>query len=355
MPTQKPPKNRTLTAPLGCATLVEFVKLVIQIPCLDEEETLAETIASLPKRLRGIDQIEVIVVDDGSRDATAEVARGAAVAEIVRFPAHQGLARAFAAGLDCALRRGADVIVNTDADNQYCAADIESLIAPILSGAADMVIGDRDPAKLGHFSPSKRILQRLGSWAVRQLSGTTVPDATSGFRAFSREAALKLNVLSDFTYTLETIIQAGKKQIAVSHVPVRANPTPRPSRLFSGTSHYIRRSATTLVRMYALYEPFKFFALIGGMMVAVSIAIGTRFLYYYFSDGGAGHVQSIVLAAALLTIGFITILFGMLADLIGRNRQLAEESLLRIRRLELELAREEEPAPTRRRADALPR
>jgi glycosyltransferase involved in cell wall biosynthesis len=335
---------------------VGSVKLVIQIPCLDEEASLAETIAALPKRLRGIDQIEVIVIDDGSEDATAEVARAAGVAEVVRFPQHQGLARAFAAGLDRALKRGADVIVNTDADNQYCAADIEALIAPILAGEADMVIGDRDPANLRHFSPAKRVLQRLGSWAVRQLSGTGVPDATSGFRAISRGAALKLNVLSDFTYTLETIIQAGKKQIAVTHVPVRARETERPSRLFSGPSHYIRRSASTLVRMYALYEPFKIFALLGGSMLAVSLLLGLRFVFYFVRDGGAGHLQSIILAAALLTIGFITILFGMLADLIGRNRQLVEETLLRVRRLELELSRDEEDAaPPRRRADALPR
>ncbi len=331
------------------------MKLVIQIPCLDEEATLAETLAALPKRLRGIDDIDVIVIDDGSHDRTAEIAREAGVAEIVRFAHHQGLARAFAAGLDCALRLGADVIVNTDADNQYCAGDIDALIAPILRGQADMVIGDRDPANLRHFSPAKRILQRLGSWAVRQLSGTRVPDATSGFRAISRGAALKLNVLSDFTYTLETIIQAGKKQIALTHVPVRALETTRPSRLFSGSSHYVRRSASTLFRMYALYEPFKVFAWIGGTMLAASLVLGLRFLFYFVRDGGAGHVQSIVLAAALLTIGFVTILFGILADLIGRNRQLAEETLLRVRRLELDLDREEHTVPPRRRADALPR
>jgi glycosyltransferase involved in cell wall biosynthesis len=341
------------------------VKLVIQIPCLDEEESLPATLAGLPESIPGIDEIVVVVIDDGSRDATAHVAALAGVTEIVRFPNHQGLARAFAAGLERALQLGADVIVNTDADNQYSAADIPALIAPILRGDADIVIGDREPGSLEHFSLPKRLLQRAGSWVVRQLSGTLVPDATSGFRAFSRSAALKINVLSDFTYTLETIIQAGKKQLAVTHVPVRANPTQRPSRLFSGPSHYIRRSVSTLVRIYALYEPFKVFSMLGGTLIAIAGAIGLRFLFYYLSHGGAGHVQSLILAAALLIIGFLTMLIGMLADLIGRNRQLSEDVLLRVRRLELELrgghflagrddARPAE-SPQRRRADGSPR
>jgi glycosyltransferase involved in cell wall biosynthesis len=339
------------------------MKLVIQIPCLDEEETLAETLAALPQTLPGVDDIVVVVVDDGSTDRTIEVAEAAGVTEIVRFPNHQGLARAFAAGLERALQLGADVIVNTDADNQYCADDIPALIAPIMSGEADIVIGDRDPSKLAHFSLPKRLLQRLGSWIVRQLSGTRVPDASSGFRAFSRGAALKLNVLSDFTYTLETVIQAGKKQLAVAHVPVRANPTHRPSRLFSGPSHYIRRSASTIVRIYAMYEPFKIFTMLGGVLIAAATAIGLRFLYYYLAHGGAGHIQSLILAAAFLIIGFLTMLIGLLADLIGRNRQLSEDVLLRVRRLELALrasrigdsrpsdAREAERLLLRRRAD----
>jgi glycosyltransferase involved in cell wall biosynthesis len=337
------------------------MKLVIQIPCLDEEESLPQTLAALPRQIRGIDEIEVIVIDDGSGDATSEVALAHGVDEVIRFPNHQGLARAFAAGLDHALKRGADIIVNTDADNQYDARDIETLVQPILRGDADMVIGDRDPSRLQHFSPMKRILQRLGSWAVRQLSGTSIPDATSGFRAISRSAALKLNVLSDFTYTLETIIQAGKKQIAIAHVPVRARPTERPSRLFSGTSHYIRRSAATLLRMYAFYEPFKFFFVIGGLMIFAASAIGVRFLWDYVTDGGAGHIQSLILSGALLVTGAVTWLFGVLADLIGRNRQLSEEILLRMRRLELHVgggpaalpappdsARDDEAAPRRR-------
>jgi glycosyltransferase involved in cell wall biosynthesis len=343
------------------------MKLVIQIPCLDEEESLPQTLAALPRQVRGIDEIEVIVIDDGSSDATAAVATAHGVDEVIRFPNHQGLARAFAAGLDHALQRGADVIVNTDADNQYDARDIEALVAPILRGDADMVIGDRDPSRLEHFSPAKRILQRLGSWAVRQLSGTKIPDATSGFRALSRNAALKLNVLSDFTYTLETIIQAGKKQIAVAHVPVRARPTTRPSRLFSGSSHYIRRSTATLFRMYTFYEPFKFFLLIGGLLILAATAIGTRFLWDYFTEGGAGHIQSLILAGALLVTGAVTWLFGVLADLIGRNRQLSEEILLRTRRLELRVGagsdtqraqpppRDDDATPRRWLADRRPR
>jgi glycosyltransferase involved in cell wall biosynthesis len=340
------------------------MKLVIQIPCLDEEQTLPQTLAALPRTVRGIDTVEVIVIDDGSTDRTTDVARAAGVTEIVRFPNHQGLARAFAAGLDRALQLGADIIVNTDADNQYSGDDIERLIAPILRGDADMVIGDRDPSRLGHFSPGKRLLQRIGSWVVRQLSGTKVPDASSGFRAISRAAALKINVFSDFTYTLETIIQAGKKQIAIGHVPVRANPTERPSRLFSGASHYIRRSASTLVRIYALYEPFKVFGTLGGVLILGAAVIGVRFLWDYFTAGGQGHVQSLILAAALLIIGFLTTLIGMLADLIGRNRQLSEEILLRVRRLELtggrrdhedEWRRDEASSPPRRRADGMPR
>jgi glycosyltransferase involved in cell wall biosynthesis len=334
------------------------MKLVIQIPCLDEEQTLPQTLAALPREVRGIDEIEVIVIDDGSTDATAEVAVANGVHEVVRFPNHQGLARAFAAGLDHALQRGADVIVNTDADNQYDARDIEALVQPILEHRADMVIGDRDPSRLDHFSFTKRLLQRLGSWAVRQLSGTNIPDATSGFRAISRSAALKLNVLSDFTYTLETIIQAGKKQIAIVHVPVRARATLRPSRLFSGTSHYIRRSVATLLRMYAFYEPFKFFALIGSLMILVATAIGLRFLWDYFAEGGVGHIQSLILAGALIVTGFVTWLFGVLADLTGRNRQLSEEILLRMRRLELHVGGGPEtrrPAPPIEDGEAPPR
>ena len=343
------------------------MKLIIQIPCFNEETNLAETLAALPRSVPGFDTVETLVIDDGSIDRTVEVARTAGATYLLHFPVNLGLARAFSAGLDAALKLGADVIVNTDADNQYRGADVARLVEPILAGQADMVIGDRAPHRVPHFGPMKRLLQRVGSWVVRQLSGTTVPDAASGFRAFSRRAALRLNVFTKFTYTLETIIQAGKKQIAIAHVPVRARAVSRPSRLFSGASHYVRRSAATLLRMYALYEPFKFFTAIGSVMILVATAIGVRFLWDYFTEGGGGHIQSLILAGALIVTGFVTWLFGVLADLIGRNRQLSEEILLRMRRLELHLGGGPEsrrPAPTvedgeaprrRWRADRRPR
>ncbi|HYC21631.1 MAG TPA: glycosyltransferase family 2 protein [Candidatus Bathyarchaeia archaeon] len=311
-------------------------KLIIQIPCLNEAETLSATVAALPRELPGIDAIEYLVVDDGSTDGTAEVARRSGVHHIVRFPQNQGLAKAFSAGMDAALKLGADVIVNTDADNQYDARDLPALIKPILDGNADMVIGDRGPGTLAHFSPMKRALQFYGSWVVRGLSGTTVPDAASGFRAFSRRAALRLNVISEFTYTLETLVQAGKKQLAVTHVPVRTNST-RPSRLFSSIPNYLRRSFLTLVRIYSLYEPIRVFWSIGTVMVAAGFAIGLRFLYYYLTIGAQGKIQSLILSAALSIIGVQTILMGLIADLIGSSRSLVEDTLLRVRKIELRL------------------
>ena len=312
------------------------MKLVIQIPCLNEEASLPATLADLPTRIEGIDEIEIVVIDDGSTDGTADVARKLGVRHIVRAPVNQGLARAFSAGLDYALRLSADIVVNTDADGQYRGDQIERLIAPILHHEADMVIGDRRPGKLGHFSPAKRLLQVLGSWVVRQLSGTRVPDATSGFRAFSREAALRMNVVSDFTYTLETIIQAGKKQLSVTHVPIDVNPETRPSRLFPGIPSYIVRSTATLVRIYALYEPLRVFTIIGLVLLFAGTMIGGRFLVFYlWVDGGEGHIQSLILAAVLSLAGFQTVLIGLLADLIGSSRRLLEDTLLRVRRLEL--------------------
>lgn len=237
-------------------------KLIIQIPCLNEEECLADTLKSLPRSIPGVDIVEVLVIDDGSHDRTAEIARQEGADYILRFPNNRGLARAFRAGLDACLRLGADIIVNTDGDRQYDGADIPALIRPILEGQADMVVGDRDPSTLRHFSRGKRLLQRYGSWVVRTLSGTSIPDTTSGFRAFSREAALRLNVISDFTYTIETIIQAGKKRLPITHVPVRSYPT-RESKLFHSLWEYVKRSASTIVRIYALYEPLKVFFLLG--------------------------------------------------------------------------------------------
>ena len=312
-----------------------MVKLFIQIPCLNEEASLPATLADLPRTVPGVDTVEILVIDDGSGDRTVAVAREAGVGHVLKFSSNQGLARAFAAGLDYCLRQGADIIVNTDADGQYPGESIAALAAPVLSGDADIVIGDRDSGKVAHFSPIKRLLQRLGSSVVRGLSGTTVPDAASGFRALSREAALRLNVVSDFTYTLETIIQAGKKQLRIAHVPVVPKQTHRPSRLFPGIPTYVWRSVLTIFRVYALYEPLKFFSVIGGIALAVGGLIGVRFTLDYLASGGAGHIQSLILAAVLILAGFQTILIGFLADLIGSSRRILEDALLRIRRLEL--------------------
>jgi glycosyltransferase involved in cell wall biosynthesis len=286
--------------------------------------------------LAGVDEIEVLVIDDGSTDGTADVARAQGVTEVVRAPVNQGLARAFATGLDRALRRGADIIVNTDADNQYRGACVAQLIAPILHHEAEVVIGNRNPSQIGHFSFIKRQLQALGSSIVRGLSGTSVPDATSGFRAFSREAALKMNVISDFTYTLETIIQAGTKQLSVAHVDIEVNPVVRPSRLFTSVHSYVLQSAATIIRIYALYNPLRFFVRVGLLLVLGGSLIGTRFLYDYLTTGGTGHIQSLILAAVLLITGFQAMLFGLIADLVGSNRRMIEDALLRIRRIELD-------------------
>ena len=311
------------------------MKLVIQIPCFNEEATLPATLADLPTGIEGIDELEIVVIDDGSTDETSNVARRAGVRHVVRSPVNQGLARAFSAGLDYALRLGADIIVNTDADGQYRGDQIGRLVAPILHHEADMVVGDRHPGRLTHFSPIKRTLQVLGSWMVRQLSGTMIPDATSGFRAFSREAALRMNVVSDFTYTLETIIQAGKKQLLVTHVPIDVNPETRPSRLFPGIPSYLIRSAATLVRIYALYEPLRVFTIIGLLLLSGGALISARFVYFYVTEGGDGHIQSLILAAVLVLAGVQTTLIGLLADLIGSSRRMLEDTLLRLRRLEL--------------------
>ncbi|HET9062837.1 MAG TPA: glycosyltransferase family 2 protein [Candidatus Binatia bacterium] len=311
------------------------MKLVIQIPCYNEAETLPATLRDLPNSVPGIDSIEVLVIDDGSDDGTAAVARANGVKHVVRAPDNQGLARAFAAGLDYALKIGADIIVNTDGDNQYRGGCIAKLVAPILHHEAEVVVGNRNPARLGHFSFIKRRLQALGSSIVRGLSGTNIPDVTSGFRAFSREAALRMNVVSEFTYTLETVIQAGIKQLAVTHVDIDVNPVTRPSRLFPNIRSYLVRSAVTIVRIYALYNPLRVFVLIGGALLLGGLGIGIRFTVYYFLDGGAGHIQSLILAAVMLITGFQAILFGIIADLVGSNRRMIEDALLRIRRVEL--------------------
>lgn len=311
------------------------MKLIIQIPCLNEEKTLPLTLADLPRQLPGVDVIEYLVIDDGSTDRTSEVARQHGVHHLVRFTSRKGLAEAFMAGLDACLKLGADLIVNTDADNQYRGQDIEKLVRPILERKADMVIGDRQVEKIAHFSPLKIKLQKLGSWVVRHVSETSVPDATSGFRAYSREAALRMNVISRFTYTLETIIQAGKKHIALSHVQINTNGKLRESRLFTSIPDYLRRSIGTIFRIYLMYEPLKAFSWIGGMVFALGLAGAGRFLYYFFTGDGGGHVQSLILSAVFMIVGFQIVMIGLVADLIAGNRRLQEDALYRIKKLEL--------------------
>jgi glycosyltransferase involved in cell wall biosynthesis len=310
------------------------VKLIIQIPCFNESVTLQETIGDLPRSIPGVDVIEVLIIDDGSTDATAETARHLGVHHVVRFAQNRGLARGFMAGIDACLRLGADIIVNTDADNQYSGADIPNLVRPIIEGKADLVVGDRQVESVEHFSPAKRKLQKFGSWLVRLASSTRVPDATSGFRAISREAALRTFVTSEFTYTLETIIQAGQAHLAVAAVPIRTNPKTRESRLFRSIPQYLRRSAGTIVRIYTMYKPLRAFLLMALLLLLGGTTLGVRFLYYHFTEPHTGHVQSLILAAILVIIAFMVGTAGLLADLVGANRKLLEDVVIRLRRLE---------------------
>jgi glycosyltransferase involved in cell wall biosynthesis len=301
------------------------MKLIIQIPCFNEAETLAIALADLPKQVPGIDVVELLVIDDGSTDATVRVARENGVHHVVGFRTNQGLARAFMLGITSCLERGADIIVNTDADNQYCAADIPKLVQPILDGRADLVIGARPITEIAHFSPIKKLLQRFGSWAVRRVSHTTVADAPSGFRAISREVALSLNVFNSYTYTLETIIQAGQKGMSVVSVPIRVNGELRPSRLVRSIPNYVKRSILTMFRIFVVYQPLRSFLAVGLIPFLLGAALGARFLVFYFSGDGSGHVQSLILSAVLLLVGAQTFLLAILADLLSVNRRLLEE------------------------------
>jgi glycosyltransferase involved in cell wall biosynthesis len=313
------------------------MKLIIQVPCKDEEATLPVTLADLPRELAGFDVVEWLVIDDGSADRTVEVARAHGVDHIVRLTNNKGLASAFQAGLDAALKLGADVIVNTDADNQYHGPDIARLVRPILDGEADMVVGDREVRTVEHFSQRKKTLQRLGSWVVRRASSTTVPDTTSGFRAYNREAALALQVVSKFTYTLETIIQAGKMLVAVEHVPVRTNPKLRESRLFPSMSSYIRRNALSIFRVYAMYEPLRVFLTAAALVALAALAVWARFLWFFVQGDGAGHVQSLILGAVLFNAAMVLGAMGVLGDLLSAQRITLQRVFERVRRIELEL------------------
>jgi glycosyltransferase involved in cell wall biosynthesis len=302
------------------------VKLVIQIPAFNEEELLPKALAVLDHDVPGFDAVEILVVDDGSTDRTSEVARANGADRVVRLPAHRGLAAAFSIGLEEALAMGADVIVNFDADLQYDPADIPALVEPVLAGRADLVVGDRAAGKLAHFSPGKRLFQRLGSWAVRQASGLEVPDAASGFRALSREAARRVNVFSRMTYTLETLIQAGSKDLRVASVPVAARPTARRSRLFPSAGKYVLVQGANVLRITALYKPLKMFSAAAAVFLFAGVALGLRYLWFYFTGRNpGGHVQSLILGAVLIVVGAQTFLIALLADLVGINRTLLEE------------------------------
>ena len=313
------------------------MKLIVQIPCLNEAETLPQTVADIPRRIPGIEKVELLIIDDGSSDRTVEVAREIGVDHIVRHRNTMGLARAFRTGIDACLRRGADIIVNTDGDNQYCGADIPKLVGPIVSGESDIVIGNRQTDKIAHFSLFKKILQKTGSAVIRVVSRTDTPDAVSGFRAMSREAALQLNIVSPFTYTIEMLIQAGRKQMAVKSVPIRTNAKTRDSRLFTSIPGFLGKSLTTMVRMYSMFRPLKVFFTIGLVLTLLGLIPVVRFIYLYFTGDGFGHIQSLVLGGVLLMMGFMTLMIGLLADLIGFNRQLVEMTLEKVRRIELEI------------------
>jgi glycosyltransferase involved in cell wall biosynthesis len=314
------------------------VKVIVQIPCYNEERTLPLVLADIPRRIEGVDVVEVLVVDDGSTDDTAGVARRHGADHVVRHVRNQGLARAFRTGLDTALLLGADVVVNTDADNQYAGSAIPDLVRPILDGRADIVVGDRRTDLVPHFSATKRLLQKIGSFAVRRVSGTRVPDAVSGFRALSRRAMLRLNIVSSFSYTIEMLIQAGKERLEVASVPVRVNPQTRESRLFRSVPQFLLRSLVTMVRTYTMYKPLRVFTSLGALLVLAGTLPVGRYLIYWLQGQGSGKVQSLILGGVLLVVGFVFLLIGLVADLIAFNRSLLEILLEKVRRLEAEQA-----------------
>ncbi|MDE7310225.1 MAG: glycosyltransferase family 2 protein [Eubacterium sp.] len=309
------------------------MKLIIQIPCYNEAETLEIALNDLPKQIDGIDEIEYLVINDGSQDDTVKVAKNWGVHYVVNFTKNKGLAKGFMAGIDACLKNGADIIVNTDADNQYCGADIEKLVRPILDGKSDIVIGERPIDQTEHFSPLKKKLQHLGSWVVRKASNTNIPDAPSGFRAYSREAAMRLNVTNEYTYTLETIVQAGRERIAMDSVLVHTNAELRPSRLFGSMFGYVKKSVLTIIRAFIMYKPLQFFTVMGSVPFLSGIGVGVRFLVYMCLGQAGGHVQSLVLAGTLLMMGFMTYMIGLQADIIAANRKILEDVQYQVRKL----------------------
>ena len=310
------------------------MNLIIQIPCLNEAETLERALNDLPKHIDGIDEIEYLIINDGSVDNTVEVARNWGVHYIVSFKRNKGLAKGFMAGIDACLKHGADIIVNTDADNQYCGEDIEKLVRPILDGKADIVIGERPIDETEYFSPLKKKLQHFGSYIVRKASKTDIPDAPSGFRAFSREAAMHINVMNNYTYTLETIVQAGRSSWAITSVPVRTNGELRKSRLFHSMGAYVKRSMITIIRAYMMYRPLTFFSVLGLIPFTGGFLIGLRFLIYWLKGSGSGHIQSLIFASTLMLLGFMTFIVGLQADVIANNRKILEDIQYRIRKSE---------------------
>ncbi len=316
------------------------MKLIIQIPCYNEAETLEIALNDLPKHIDGIDEIEYLIINDGSKDNTVEVAKRWGVNYVVNFRRNKGLAKGFMAGIDACLRNGADIIVNTDADNQYNGDDIETIVRPILEGKTDIVIGERPIDQTEHFSPIKKKLQHFGSWVVRVASNTDIPDAPSGFRAYSREAAIRLNVTNEYTYTLETIVQAGREKIAMESVPIRTNAELRPSRLFNSMMGYVKKSMVTIIRAFIMYRPLRFFIGVGLIPFILGIGIGIRFIVYMILGGGAGHIQSLILSSILIMMGFMTIIIGLQADIIAKNRKLLEDIQYHVRKLDYDRDKE---------------